>query len=90
MAGVWVASPFFSLLGRDGRASASEGKGVGLGEGEGEDLFGRTYSPLAALNPSPQSSPLYQRGEADQLPILRLPGQQIFPDLKLRLDRALV
>jgi hypothetical protein len=66
----------FSLLspfGREGRASASEGKGVGLGEGRVRvslrwDAAPANSSPpaCAVLRRGRQSSPLYERREANQ------------------------
>jgi hypothetical protein len=64
-----LLSPF----GREGRASASEGKGVGLGEGRVRVSFRWDAAPAnsspptsAVLRRGEQSSPLYERREANQ------------------------
>jgi len=75
-----LLSPF----GREGRASASEGKGVGLGEGRVRvslrwDAVPANSSPpaFAALRRGRQSSPLYERREANQ------PAPSVFQPLSV-------
>jgi len=87
--GLYVFSVVFRLsllspFGREGRASASEGKGVGLREGRVRvsrswDAARANSSPpaWAVLRRGKQSSPLYERREANQ------PAPSVFQPLSV-------